>query len=71
MIPGGVVGVTVFLHEVHQVVGTAEDEFESAFRDAGGWMDRLAGGRDGRLLWFNAQNAPPFRWTYRPKSWAS
>ncbi len=23
------------------------------------------------LLWFNAQNAPPFRWTYRPKSWAS
>lgn len=23
------------------------------------------------LLWFNAQNAPPFNWTYRPKSWAS
>jgi hypothetical protein len=23
------------------------------------------------LRWFNAQNAPPFRWTYRPKSWAS
>jgi transposase len=23
------------------------------------------------LLWFNAQNAAPFRWTYRPKSWAS
>ena len=21
------------------------------------------------MLWFNAQNAPPFRWTYRPKSW--
>jgi hypothetical protein len=23
------------------------------------------------LGWFNAQNAPPFRWTYRPKSWDS
>jgi transposase len=23
------------------------------------------------LLWFNAQEAPPFNWTYRPKSWAS
>jgi hypothetical protein len=23
------------------------------------------------LTWFNAQNAPPFRWTYRPKSWTS
>lgn len=23
------------------------------------------------LLWFNAQNSPPFQWTYRPKSWAS
>jgi transposase len=21
------------------------------------------------LLWFNAQNEPPFNWTYRPKSW--
>ena len=21
------------------------------------------------MLWFNAQNAPPFRWTYRPRSW--
>lgn len=21
------------------------------------------------LLWFNAQDKPPFRWTYRPKSW--
>jgi transposase len=21
------------------------------------------------LGWFNAQNAPPFHWTYRPKSW--
>lgn len=23
------------------------------------------------MLWFNAQNAPPFRWTYRPKSWTN
>lgn len=23
------------------------------------------------MLWFNAQNAAPFRWTYRPKSWDS
>ena len=21
------------------------------------------------MLWFNAQDAPPFRWSYRPKSW--
>lgn len=23
------------------------------------------------MLWFNAQNAAPFRWTYRPTSWAA
>jgi hypothetical protein len=23
------------------------------------------------MLWFNAQNAPPFNWTYRPKSWGA
>jgi hypothetical protein len=23
------------------------------------------------MLWFNAQNAPPFKWTYRPKSWGN
>lgn len=23
------------------------------------------------MRWFNMQNAPPFRWTYRPTSWAS
>jgi hypothetical protein len=22
------------------------------------------------MLWFNAQDAPPFRWTYRPRSWS-
>ena len=40
----------LFLHEVHQVVGTKEDEFEAAYRD--GWMPRLAGGDDARLLWY-------------------
>jgi hypothetical protein len=47
--------VTVFLHEVHQLVGTAEDEFEAAFRDPGGWMDLLGAGTDARLLWFAHQ----------------
>lgn len=23
------------------------------------------------MLWFNAQQAAPFRWSYRPKSWGS
>jgi transposase len=23
------------------------------------------------MAWFNSQNAPPFHWTYRPKSWGS
>lgn len=23
------------------------------------------------MLWFNAADAPPFRWTYRPRSWDS
>jgi transposase len=23
------------------------------------------------LLWFNAQHAPPFEWTYRPRSWGA
>jgi len=40
----------LFLHEVHQVRGAAEDEFEAAYRDQ--WMPDLAGGNDGRLLWY-------------------
>jgi len=40
----------LFLHEVHQVRGRAEDEFESAYRDT--WMPALAEGDDARLLWF-------------------
>jgi len=56
--------MTVFLHEVHQVVGTAEDEFEAAFRDPGGWMDRLATTGDARLLWYAHQahgSGPSYR----------
>jgi hypothetical protein len=40
----------LFLHEVHEVVGRREDEFEAAFRD--GWMPALADGDDARLLWY-------------------
>jgi hypothetical protein len=40
----------LFLHEVHQVRGRAEDEFEAAYRNA--WMPALAAGDDARLLWF-------------------
>jgi hypothetical protein len=40
----------LFLHEVHQVVGRKEDEFEAAFRD--GWMPALAEDDDARLLWY-------------------
>jgi hypothetical protein len=40
----------LILHEVHQVAGAHEDEFEAAFRDE--WMPRLAKGDDARLLYF-------------------
>jgi hypothetical protein len=40
----------LFLHEVHEVVGKREDEFEAAFRD--GWMPVLAEDDDARLLWY-------------------
>jgi hypothetical protein len=46
----------LFLHEVHEVVGTKEDEFEAAFRDAGGWMDLLAqSGDEARLVLYANQ----------------
>jgi hypothetical protein len=47
--------MTIYLHEVHSVIGTQEDEFEAAFRDPGGWMDVLAQGDDARLLYFTHQ----------------
>ena len=40
----------LFLHEVHQVAGLKEDEFEAAFRE--GWMPTLAKDDDARLLWY-------------------
>ncbi len=40
----------LFVHEVHQVAGANEDEFETAFRE--GWMPTLAEGDDARLLWY-------------------
>ena len=40
----------LFVHEVHQVVGKKEDEFEAAYRD--GWMPLLAKDDDARLLWY-------------------
>ena len=40
----------LFVHEVHQVAGAHEDEFEAAYRD--GWMPTLAQGDEARLLYF-------------------
>jgi hypothetical protein len=40
----------LFVHEVHRVVGTKEDEFEAAFRE--GLMPTLAKDDDARLLWY-------------------
>ena len=40
----------LFVHELHQVVGAKEDEFEALFRD--GWMRTLAEGDEARLLWY-------------------
>jgi len=40
----------LFVHEVHQVDGRKEDEFEAAYRD--GWMPLLAEDNDARLLWY-------------------
>src|SRR2546423_270711 len=40
----------LFLHEVHQVAGRREEEFEGVYRD--GWMPSLAEGDDARLLYF-------------------
>ena len=40
----------LFLHEVHQVDGRKEDEFEAAYRE--GWMPLLAKDDDARLLWY-------------------
>jgi hypothetical protein len=54
--------MTLFLHEVHQVRGAREDDFESHYRDA--WMAALADGDDARLLWYLHQahgSGPAYR----------
>jgi len=45
--PGGV-STVLFLHETHRVIGSREDEFEAALRDA--WMPQLAKTSGARLL---------------------
>jgi hypothetical protein len=40
----------LFVHEVHQVAGAHEEDFEAVYRD--GWMPTLAKGDDARLLYF-------------------
>jgi hypothetical protein len=40
----------LFIHEVHEVVGTLAAQFEEAYRD--GWMPKLAQGSEARLLWY-------------------
>jgi hypothetical protein len=40
----------LFLHEIHEVRGAREEDFEAAFRE--GWMPALARTDDARLLYF-------------------
>src|SRR5436309_14833778 len=40
----------LFMHEVHEVLGEKEHEFETAYRD--GWLKLLAEDGDARLLWY-------------------
>ncbi len=40
----------LFVHEVHQVRGSLESEFEAAYRDV--YLPALADGDDARLLWY-------------------
>ncbi len=40
----------LYLHEVHQVRGALEDQFESAYRDT--YLPLLGEGDDARLLWY-------------------
>jgi hypothetical protein len=40
----------LYIHEVHEVIGRREDDFEATMRDE--WMPTLAKDDDARLLWF-------------------
>jgi hypothetical protein len=42
--------LVLFLHEVHEVRGTREEEFEAAYRDT--YLPALARDADARLLWY-------------------
>jgi hypothetical protein len=42
----------LFVHETHSVIGRDEEDFEAAFREPGGWMERVAADGDARLLWY-------------------
>jgi hypothetical protein len=58
--------MTLYLHETHRVRGESEDRFAAAYRDPGGWMDRLGAGGDARLLWYATQvhgTGPSYRVT--------
>ena len=60
--------MTIYLHETHHVTGTAESDFEAAYRDPGGWMDLLGDGVDGRLLYYANQahgTGPAYRVVHR------
>ena len=43
----------LFLHELHEVKGRREEDFEAAIRDE--WMPALAKGDDARLLYYANQ----------------
>lgn len=47
--------MTLYLHEVHRVRGAHEDAFESAYRDADGWMQTLGQSDEARLLYYCTQ----------------
>jgi hypothetical protein len=41
----------LFVHETHSVIGKHEEDFEAAFREPGGWIEKVAANDDARLLW--------------------
>ncbi|HEY2427456.1 MAG TPA: hypothetical protein VGI06_00895 [Acidimicrobiales bacterium] len=56
--------MTVFVRELHRVIGAREDEFEEVYRGPDGWMDVLGRGPDARLLYYLAQahgSGPSYR----------
>lgn len=68
--------IMLLLHEIHEVVGRREDEFETAFRE--GWLPALAETDDARLLHFLhhahgtgvAYNVVTITWIRDAAAWA-